>query len=271
MSLVAILIFVTIVLLIAISLCQKRLLGTLLCRRNARSIKFKEVLEGVDFALIIAVVVIFFVGEPFCLFSSFFSASLFISTFFVVVGLLLLLESNACAKEFDKQSICQEENCIDNVRVGYEVAASLASSGSEAAWTQINTFWVANSLYILAIATISTVNDSPYLRVLIFHLSILGLATCAIWSLIINRHFTYSAYWMVSARELEHYLAKSGVQTLKRGEHLAKGEIVKADGDKFKLASAHAKNEYMVLGTIYILYLAYLSIIIFDYILPARL
>ncbi len=122
------------------------------------------------------------------------------------------------------QETIDEPQQIENARVGYQVAASLRSSGAQEFWSQFEAMMTANSI-VLTAATFA-VNGQQSMPWLSFGMPVAGLALCALWLALHERAVGYNKYWNDSARELEERFLKP-VRTLSRGGLFADGQTVK--------------------------------------------
>ena len=118
-----------------------------------------------------------------------------------------------------------DEQQIENARVGYQVAASLMSSGAQEFWSQFEAIMTANSI-VLAAATVA-VSGQQSIPLLSLGVPFVGLALCASWLVLHARAVGYNEYWANSARELEEQFLNNPVRTLSRGGLFADGQTVK--------------------------------------------
>ncbi len=125
---------------------------------------------------------------------------------------------------------------IENARLGYQVASDLASFYGGAIWSMFNAMLVANSI-VVAGTTFVLSSNSPLLLLKII-LPIIGLLLCFTWFLLVKRAHEYSAYYTLSAREIEEHYLSDTVQTLSRGGAFGSGKTV-----TFKLGGTEEKRQ----------------------------
>ena len=89
---------------------------------------------------------------------------------------------------------------LENARWGYQVAISSSTLFAQQFWSIFNAMLVANSIVIAGISYVkSTQSLNPFSK----YVSIIGLVLCLIWFLLSKRHQEFTAYYVLSARELE--------------------------------------------------------------------
>ena len=115
-------------------------------------------------------------------------------------------------------------NEIEDARLGYQAASDLATFYGGAIWSMFNAMLVANSI-VVAGATF-VLSGSSSLLLLKNLLPIIGLLLCFTWFLLVKRAHEYSAYYILSAREIEERYLSDAVKTLARGGVFGSGKVV---------------------------------------------
>jgi len=121
---------------------------------------------------------------------------------------------------------------LENARWGYQVAISCATLYAETIWSIFNAMLVANSIVV---AGISFVGATQSLNLFIIFLQLIGLVLCFVWFLLIKRHREFTAYYVLSAREIEERYFLKSVKTLSRGGDFADGKSVILDIGQSKI------------------------------------
>ncbi|MAG37359.1 MAG: hypothetical protein CL878_14085 [Dehalococcoidia bacterium] len=110
----------------------------------------------------------------------------------------------------------------EDIRVGYQVAASLWAYEGQVAWMAYSSLVVANSIVLAAQGATLRL---PWLSADVL-LSATGILLCAIWFLLTLRHFAIHEYRVKSTRELEEALRSEHVKTVSRGAIFSGGDPV---------------------------------------------
>jgi hypothetical protein len=153
-----------------------------------------------------------------------------------------------------------DEQEVEDARVGYQVATSLRTSRADELWSQFNGIMTANAI-ILA-ATFVSSNDPESDRILRIGMPIVGLILTAFWLVLHARGTSYSQYYLLSARELEEKYLGDTVRTLSRGGKLAKGEEVELyiGGQAMKIRMSLPARLFRVRNSAYLVILAFAGI-----------
>jgi hypothetical protein len=112
----------------------------------------------------------------------------------------------------------------ENARVGYQVALDFAAFYGGAIWSMFNAMLVANSIVVAG--TVVVLSGQSSLAILKTFLSVVGLLLCVTWFLLVKRSHEYSAYYVLSAREIEEKYLSPQITTLSRGGVYGGGKAV---------------------------------------------
>ena len=124
------------------------------------------------------------------------------------------------------------EQEMQNIRVGYQVAAGLIFDEGATHWAKFNAMLLANSIIFASLALLLNADEIIYR--LVIALGFVGAIFSAIWFAIMVRGLDYYQYWMFNAREMEANFLKP-ITTLQRGGDFADGGEVFFDfGDSKK-------------------------------------
>jgi type IV secretory pathway TrbD component len=101
--------------------------------------------------------------------------------------------------------MCDEEK--ENARVGYQVATNLMMGQSQLFWSKFNALVVANSIIVLAAATLGT-------KTHLFIASIFGLLLNFIAVLMLIKSNAFHDFWLKKAKGFEEKYFQGVVNTL---------------------------------------------------------
>src|SRR5688500_10982517 len=99
---------------------------------------------------------------------------------------------------------------IDDIRIAYGVAASLAIYEGELVWSRFNAMAVANSIIVATLGF--TVASAKPLLLISYGMPLVGIVLCGSWLMLMNRAFDYYEYLVLSTRELEDMLPSNSVR-----------------------------------------------------------
>lgn len=108
--------------------------------------------------------------------------------------------------------------------ISLSVATNIIGAQKQAIWATVNTCVAFNSALLALLAAahqFSIINKN-----LIILVSILGCISAISWSLIINRHFAYYAYFFAWAREYEQSIHDDKNQMIQLGEKFSRGNEI---------------------------------------------
>jgi hypothetical protein len=117
-----------------------------------------------------------------------------------------------------------EDDEMENLRIGYQTAVQLWASQSEQLWSGFNAMVVANSIILGAIGLLFASKEAP--PALKFTLPAVGIVLSIAWLAIVKRHFHYQDYYINSARELEEKDDLKPIKTVSRGADFAEHKEV---------------------------------------------
>ncbi len=112
---------------------------------------------------------------------------------------------------------------LENIRVGYHVAAQLWVYEGQALWSAFNAMLVANAIVVAAEGASggALIERQPVLR---WVMPMFGLLLSLLWYALVDRGFTIHDYRVLSTRDLERYLEP--VETVSRGAIVNAGDQV---------------------------------------------
>ena len=121
----------------------------------------------------------------------------------------------------------ENQDKMENARVGYQVATTMMITESEIFWSKFNTLLLANSIVVGAIV-LSMTTEQPIivLKILSIVLSSLGIVLCILLFSILKRSEGYFKNWTYSARQIEEEYLKDTFDILRRGADLSDGKTV---------------------------------------------
>lgn len=133
-------------------------------------------------------------------------------------------------KEMNRPEDKDRRRELENARVGYQVAASLATDYSGGVWPIFNAMLVANSIVFAVVFTALTRKPpgAPWavpLSLVAVVLSTAGLILCFLWLLLIRRPQEMAIYYMQSACQLEEKYLAADVKTISHGRALADNDL----------------------------------------------
>ncbi len=123
-----------------------------------------------------------------------------------------------------KQNTDLNNEKIENVRIGYQVATNLWSSRAAELWSQFSALVTANSI-VLAATTLAINSPNPP-QILSIGMPIVGLILCTLWFFIHSRGAGYTYYWALCARELEEKHLSESLNMISRGGSLSRGKEI---------------------------------------------
>jgi hypothetical protein len=102
----------------------------------------------------------------------------------------------------------------ESAPVAYEVAVRLWTYQGIAAWDRFSAMLLANSIVLVAVATLLAQSIMLYALPL---LPLAGIALCIFWFTIFERGAEYELHYIWKARELEPLLGDGGIRTVRDG------------------------------------------------------